>query len=183
MKRNWLRKIFDGLDAGVQSNESKKEVFDVSEFEASLQCFLVTDVVDGDTIWVTNDAYPDGVKVRYIGIDAPESVHEDESKNSPAGKLVAKFNSQILKKYDYEIYLEFDEEKYDEYERLLAYAYVYDFDNDKYISVQDMLLSEGYCKTLEIEPNTKYAKHFAELEAKAKEENKGFWQNGTFNER
>jgi micrococcal nuclease len=40
--------------------------------EASLEFFTVTKVVDGDTFWI-DDGSEKGLKIRLIGVDAPES--------------------------------------------------------------------------------------------------------------
>ena len=172
--KSLLRKVFDGLDSGKESKESKKEISNATDFEKSLESFLVTEVVDGDTIWARNDAHPDGIKIRYIGIDTPESVHEDASKNTKEGKLAADRNDEILNSAMYEVYLEYDIEKMDQYGRTLAYVYIYDWDNENYVMIQEILLSEGLCRLMTVQPNSKYADRFYELEIKAREGKQGF---------
>ena len=178
--KSLLRKVFDGLDSGKESKESKKEISNATDFEKSLESFLVTEVVDGDTIWARNDAHPDGIKIRYIGIDTPESVHEDASKNTKEGKMAADRNDEILNSAMYEVYLEYDIEKMDQYGRTLAYVYIYDWDNENYVMIQEILLSEGLCRLMTVQPNSKYADHFYELEIKAREEGRGFWDTGFY---
>ena len=55
-------------------------------------------VVDGDTIIVHD---PDGnrLRVRLTGINAPESVHEDESKNTEEGRQASAFMKELLDCY------------------------------------------------------------------------------------
>ena len=64
-------------------------------------------VVDGDTIIVHD---PDGnrLRVRLTGINAPESVHEDESKNTEEGRQASAFMKELLEDVDV-VYLEYDE--------------------------------------------------------------------------
>ena len=140
----------------------------------------VTKVVDGDTVWVKYADHPDGIKLRYIGIDCPESVHDDESKNTKEGKLASDYNKELIEKANNIVYLEFDEDLYDQYDRLLAYVFVYDFDTEQYILIEDLLLQKGYCKAVKYEPNTKYFAHFKDLEAVAKESGAGFFGTGFY---
>ena len=179
-EKSTLRKVFDGLDAGKESKASKDEITDATEFEKTLECFTVTEVVDGDTIWVKNDSNPNGIKVRYIGIDTPESAHSDETKNTKEGKISFERNFELISAAQDEIYLEYDIEKEDQYGRTLAYVYTYDWDNEEYIRIEDVLLSEGLCKVLPVEPNTKYKDHFNELMMQAKKDKKGFFGTGFY---
>ena len=111
------------------------------------EAYLVR-VVDGDTVLVMIDDKE--FYVRLIGIDTPESVNPDESKNTPEGVEASEWLKLRLKDIKV-IYLEFDIEKYDKYGRLLAYVYVDDSMLNKEI------LHNGYASPLIIEPNTKYS--------------------------
>lgn len=132
--------------------------------------YTVERVIDGDTILVNIDGVD--TKVRLIGIDTPESVHSDDSRNTTNGSIASEVTKSLLQGKS--IALEYDAEKYDKYDRLLAYVYVDD------IMVNDYLVSEGYAQTMTIEPNTKYEEILKYHEEQAREENKGFWDNGTF---
>jgi micrococcal nuclease len=65
--------------------------------------------------------------------------------------------------------LEFDRERRDVYDRLLAYAYV----GDRFVNAE--LIRGGYARTLEIEPNTRHAEQLARLEADAGAAGLGLW--------
>ena len=125
----------------------------------------VAHVVDGDTIIVFDGK--EKVKVRLIGIDTPESVHRDESKNTREGKIVSERLSSFLT--GKRVQLEFDAESQDKYGRLLAYVWL---DGEM---VNKMLLDAGLAKTLSIPPNTKHADEFALAEEGARESGAGFW--------
>lgn len=112
-------------------------------------------VVDGDTIVVILDG--EEQTVRLIGINAPESVHPDESRNTPEGHVASDYVSELMDGIDV-VYLEFDQEMYDSYDRLLAYVYYYD--EDELIMLNKKILDEGYAEPLIIAPNTRYAKLF-----------------------
>ena len=81
-------------------------------------------VSDGDTILVE---FPDGSKehIRLLLIDAPESVHPDEEKNTEEGRQAAAFLKELLP-VGTTVYLEYDtnERTFDRYGRMLAYVWL-----------------------------------------------------------
>ena len=117
-------------------------------------------VVDGDTIIVHD---PDGnrLRVRLTGINAPESVHEDESKNTEEGRQASKFMKELLKDVDV-VYLEYDEAQFDQYERTLAYVWI-DIDGT-YVMVNEIMLATDYAEPVYIKPNLRYADIFRQYE-------------------
>lgn len=125
----------------------------------------VAHVIDGDTIMVYDGK--DKLKVRLIGIDTPESVHRDESKNTREGKIASERLSAFLT--GQKVQLEFDEETQDKYGRVLAYVWF----NGQMVNKE--LLNAGLAKTLSILPNTKHADEFALAEEGARESGAGFW--------
>lgn len=131
-------------------------------------------VVDGDTYVIAINGTD--TKVRLIGVDTPESVAPENyyKENTESGAKVSDIVKERIKTGD-TLYLNYDVEKTDKYGRTLAYVY---FDNSK--MVQDWLLSNGYAQVMTVQPNSKYAAHFAELEQAAMESQVGLW-NGIFN--
>ena len=117
-------------------------------------------VVDGDTIIVHD---PDGnrLRVRLTGINAPESVHEDESKNTEEGRQASKFMKELLEDVDV-VYLEYDEAQFDQYERTLAYVWI-DIDGT-YVMVNEIMLATDYAEPVYIKPNLRYADIFRQYE-------------------
>ena len=117
-------------------------------------------VVDGDTIIVHN---PDGerIRVRLTGINAPESVHEDESKNTEEGREASQFMKDLLSEVD-TVYLEYDVEQFDQYDRTLAYVWI--DTGTTYIMVNEIMLATGHAEPVYIKPNLKYADDFREYE-------------------
>lgn len=130
------------------------------------QLYDVVRVVDGDTIVVKYNGVDE--KVRLIGIDTPESVHADESKNTEEGVLVSDYTKKMLT--GKKVGLEFDVSKRDKYGRLLAYVYL---DGEMYNKI---LLKEGYATVATYPPNVKYVDEFVKLQKEARENNKGLWQ-------
>lgn len=113
-------------------------------------------VVDGDTIIVHN---PDGerLRVRLTGINAPESVHEDESKNTEEGRQASQFMKDLLEYVDV-VYLEYDEEEFDQYDRTLAYVWI--DTGDTYVMVNEIMLATDHAEPVYIKPNLRYADTF-----------------------
>lgn len=134
--------------------------------------YAVERVVDGDTIYIINDA-AESEKVRFIGIDTPESVHADESKNSDAGLVASAFTKELLTGQS--VWLEYDIDRQDQYGRTLAYVYIEE--GETLVMVQDQLLYHGLAQTMTIQPNSKYAEHFAEIQREAQQAGHGFWAN------
>ena len=106
---------------------------------------------------------PDGnrLRVRLTGINAPESVHEDESKNTEEGRQASQFMKELMADVDV-VYLEYDEAQFDQYERTLAYVWI-DIDGT-YVMVNEILLATDYAEPVYIKPNLRYADIFRQYE-------------------
>jgi micrococcal nuclease len=119
----------------------------------------VIDVVDGVTIIVSYAGNP--VSCIYIGVSAPGS--EDLLSFSKARQ----FNKDLVAGKT--VQLEFDEQKYDRYGRLLAYVHCGD------VFVNAELIRQGYGSVAIVSPNTRYAEQFLRLESEAREAKRGLW--------
>ena len=145
----------------------------VPEEESAAAAFEKVELLwvnDGDTVTVRLDGKEE--RVRFIGIDTPESVNPDESKNTPEGKEASNFTKSFLKNDKY-VYLEYDAEARDTYGRVLAYVYVPR--DEGFVMLEEVILREGLAKTLTIPPNVKYSSRFSELQKEAREQGTGFW--------
>jgi len=117
-------------------------------------------VVDGDTI-IVHDPSDKRLRVRLTGINAPESVAEDESRNTEEGRVASKFLKELLKDTE-TVYLEYDVGRTDQYNRTLAYVWIkYE---DTYVMVNEIILATGHAKPVYIKPNLKYADDFRKYE-------------------
>jgi micrococcal nuclease len=118
----------------------------------------VSRVVDGDTFYCT-----DGVRVRLIGIDAPERAQGGAAREAasalrrrlPAGARVR---------------LEQDVTPRDRYGRLLAYVWAGDS------LVNEALLREGWAFLLTVPPNVKYVQRFEQAQQAARANRAGLWR-------
>ena len=113
-------------------------------------------VVEGDTI-IVHDPDNKRLRVRLTGINAPESVLEDESKNTEEGRDASKFLKELLADVK-TVYLEYDEGRYDQYDRTLAYVWI--DTGTTYIMVNEIMLATGHAKPVYIKPNLRYADTF-----------------------
>lgn len=126
-----------------------------TETAAQENSYKVVRVVDGDTFVIDYNGKEE--KVRLIGIDTPESVHPDASKNTEAGKTASEYTKSLIEgKY---VTLEFDVQERDMYGRFLAYVYV-----DGYM-LNKKLLEEDYAVVATYPPNTKYVDDFKAISA------------------
>jgi len=121
-------------------------------------------VVDGDTV-VLND----GKRVRYIGINAPELAHDDHNAE-PYGEASKRFNALLVNRK--KVRLEFDKERFDRYQRLLAYVFLR---NDTFVNAE--ILSSGFAYFLKYRPNLKYDSILLQSQRSAMSAKKGIWQN------
>ena len=147
-------------EEGDASEEDESDQAD--EYDATVR---VTRVVDGDTMRISPAI--DGIdEVRLIGVDTPET-KEPGCAVQPYGNQATGFTTRGLQ--GKEVDLEFDEEKTDRYDRLLAYVYKEDemFNED--------LLEEGYAQVYIIDPNDKYEDRFEEAQAEAQAVPLGIW--------
>jgi endonuclease YncB( thermonuclease family) len=107
------------------------------------------------------------IKVRMLGMDAPETQQQDW------GKKATEFLKQELSDDKY-IFIETDIEPKDRYGRLLAYIY-----DSQGISINEKMLREGYAELLILGANDKYATSFKAAEAYAKQHELNIWsKNG-----
>lgn len=121
-------------------------------------------VNDGDTIVLKN-----GQRVRYIGINAPEIDHGNQ-KAEPFGYEARSLNKKLV--LSNKIRLEFDRERYDHYDRLLAYVFLPD---GTFVNAQ--LVQNGFAYYLYRSAHIKYQSILLKAQQKAMKSQKGIWYN------
>lgn len=130
----------------------------------------VTRVIDGDTIEVEIDKR--NFKVRYIGVDTPETV-DPRRPVACFGKEASLENKQLVE--GKKVYLEKDISETDKYDRLLRYIYLPQ-DSGSLLFINDYLVRQGFAKVVTFPPDVKYSQQFIEAEREARENNRGLWQ-------
>lgn len=127
----------------------------------------VSKVVDGDTFWVK---HPDGreEKIRLIGVDSPESRRTGRKEVEYFGKESSDFANRMLS--GKKVRLEYDVQRYDRYQRTLAYVYLEDgtFFNA-------LMVREGFATVATFPPNVRYESLFHQEQQKARSMKKGLW--------
>jgi len=129
--------------------------------ETQEEKFRVMNVIDGDTIKLDN-----GQVVRYIGIDAPETVHPSKPVQC-FGKEASEKNTELVE--GKEVKLVKDISETDRYGRLLRYVYI---DN---MFVNDYLVRNGYANASSYPPDIKHQDQFKEAEKEARDNKRGLW--------
>ena len=133
-------------------------------------------IYDGDTIKLAN-----GEKVRFVGIDTPESSenkklfrdaarsHQDVHEIIRMGHAAASYTRSLLA--GRRVRLEFDIEKRDKYGRLLAYVYRV----EDGLFINEDIIRNGYAYPMTIPPNILHADEFKRLFREAQKSRRGLW--------
>ncbi|QQS44272.1 thermonuclease family protein [Candidatus Roizmanbacteria bacterium] len=134
----------------------------------SMQRATVSRVIDGDTVELET-----GEKVRYIGVDTPETKHP----NKPVqcfGREAAQKNKELVE--GKEILLEKDVSETDRYGRLLRYIYLPNPEaTDEAIFVNELLIEQGFAQVITYPPDVKYHPLLLQAQQQAQSEEKGLW--------
>jgi micrococcal nuclease len=138
---------------------------------------LVRRAVDGDTLVLES-----GERVRLIGIDTPElhesdklyrdaqRTHQDIQTIKALGKRAYDFTRSLVE--GKRVSLEFDVERHDKYDRLLAYVYLKE--DGTFVNAE--IVKQGYASLMTYPPNVKYADLFLKLYREARENRRGLWK-------
>ena len=127
---------------------------------------LVTKVVDGDTIHVLLNGVE--YKVRYIGMDTPESTIQHD----PGGVEASNKNKELVTGRNVILFQDVSET--DQFGRLLRYVFV----GSSFINQQ--LVTQGFASAKEYRPDTACAALFAQAEIDARAKGAGFlWAGST----
>ena len=150
----------------IEQVESAKTQNDQANLPGStqslnLQSVKVTKVIDGDTIEIEG-----GQRVRYIGIDTPETVHPQKGVECFGREASAKNRELVEGKF---VNLEKDVSETDKYGRLLRYIYIND------ILVNDYLVRQGYAYSSSYPPDIKYQIQFLDAQQDAQQSGMGLW--------
>ncbi len=162
-------------EGSLELDDSQVAELDPSELPAGIEpCHApalvrVGYAVDGDTLDVTDESGGDANgRVRVIGIDTPEVAH-GESPEECFGNEAWAFTSQLT---DRLVWLTFDAECRDTYDRLLAYVHVGPGVND---SLERQLLRRGLARAFPYGDNRTFEDLFESDEQQAKASAEGMW--------
>lgn len=142
---------------GISDDEAKELAKQAGVTET-----LVTRVIDGDTILIDG-----GQKVRYIGVNSPESV-DPRRPVECFGKEAAAYNKKLVE--GKKVFLKKDVSETDKYGRLLRYVNLTD---GTFVNLK--LVEDGYANVMTIPPDVKYSGMFVAAEKAARAAGKGLW--------
>lgn len=160
----------------TQANSSNTQNTDTSttapsnSLESKLEKAKVIRVVDGDTIEIDG-----GQKVRFIGMNTPEST----TKHEPYGEEASNYTKSQLDGKT--IWLEKDTSDKDKYGRLLRYIWLEvptkeNDDNEIRTKMFNaILVINGYAQVATYPPDVKYQEYFVKYNSEARDNNKGLW--------
>lgn len=127
----------------------------------------VAAVIDGDTVTLL-----DKRKVRYIGIDTPETRHPIKGVECFGKEASTKNKSLVLGKT---IRMKKDMSDVDRYGRLLRYVWIDATESGKMLFVNEYLVSEGFASVSTFPPDVAYADLFKSAAQTARLNKKGLW--------
>ena len=119
---------------------------------------FITSVVDGDTV-----VLEDGSRVRYLGLDTPETFGEPEC----GGEKATSYNRMLVEGKRAELYA--GPENQDQCGRLIRYVFV------DGVFVNAELLYAGMAKAQSFHPDEKYRQIFTQLAWSSQQLNRGLW--------
>lgn len=129
---------------------------------------MVVRVVDGDTIVI--DRGRGAERLRYIGIDTPETV--DPSRPVEwMGKEASAANRALVE--GREVVLEFDVSEVDRYGRLLRYVWIQD--GNVWTMVNLALVGAGFAQVVTYPPDVKYVDAYLAAQRTARDQGRGLW--------
>lgn len=146
----------------ITPNEKTAEVLSIGDGE-----LVVSKIIDGDTIELKN-----GQKIRYIGIDTPETV-DPKRPDMCFGKQASDKNRELVEGKS--VRLEKDVSETDRFGRLLRYVYVGE------IFVNDYLVREGFAHASSYPPDVKFQDKFSEAQREAEANSRGLWSSCSLN--
>lgn len=162
--------------AAKEKAEAEKEQQELAD-TFGLEEVLVSRVVDGDTVELK-----DGRKVRFIGVNTPESTTRTEE----YGKEASNYTTEKLE--DKTVWLQKDVSETDRYNRSLRLIWLEipkdDMDEEEIRTKMfnaDLVLN-GYAEPSTYNPDVKYSEYFVKFAREARENGTGLWaygENGT----
>lgn len=156
--------LFGSTDVSLPSPPSSPIITPLPQVAAAHgELVVVKRVIDGDTIELN-----DGRKVRYIGIDTPETKAPNKAVEC-YGQAAYIFNQQLVE--GLEIRLEQDVSDTDRYGRLLRYVYK----DDQLVNL--LLVKQGYAVASSYPPDIAKQEQFRQAESEARQAGAGLWSS------
>lgn len=136
-------------------------------FSAEAEAVTLVRVVDGDTIVVDRAGVEE--RVRLLNIDTPETVHPEEEVECGGPEAAQRMND-LLEPGD-AVVLEFDQQRRDHYDRLLAGVFADE------VFINEQLAREGWGEPVYFAPNDRFLDQIEEAWAAAQQEQAGIFSD------
>lgn len=147
-----------------------QKIVDFSQSESNSKYYLVTKVVDGDTIYVDIDG--EEKAIRLIGINTPETV-DPRRLVECFGKEASERAKELLLGKTVSLLTDDSQENIDKYGRLLRYAKIKD---DFFYNLE--IIKQGYAFEYTYKYPYKYQADFLKAQDYAKSNELGLWKPG-----
>ena len=158
---------FSLLACGLLSSKKQIPVAQL-QIPNNQKLYPVKSVVDGDTFWA-DDGSAKGLKIRLIGIDAPET---RRTRQKEIGYYAAESKDHLSQLIGGKaVRLEFDIQRLDRYQRTLAYVFLTD---GTFVNAE--LVRQGSAVLMTTPPNVKYVDQLIQLQQQAKSKKIGLWK-------
>jgi micrococcal nuclease len=162
------RYFYGGSGGAVKQSGGEAEITatpvpTVEAVKATGEFAVVKRVIDGDTVELES-----GEKVRYIGIDTPETL-DPRKPVQCFGKEAAAKNRELVE--GKRVRLEKDVTDRDKYSRLLRYVYV----DKTFVNLE--LVKQGFALSYTYPPDVKYQDLLVAAEKEAREAGRGLWNS------
>ncbi len=170
----------DGIPKSESSSEGIPDenlVTDALEFIATMERVELPEngewatcvrVMDGDTIEIEFEDQPGATdKVRYIGVDTPETVHPERDVD-PWGPEASAVNKALVE--NKRVWLATDMSNRDRYDRLLRYVYTEDG-----LFVNLALVACGLATVTTYPPDVAHVDEYIRAQEDAREAGRGLW--------
>lgn len=184
MSKSQFRKLKRGLQAFlvvlfalvslIFTNEYQREPNVSNPLVSADGYYIVTDVVDGDTIKLQME---DGVETaRLIGVNTPETVDPRREVECFGREASSFLKAQLLNQ---QVAIAFDptQDQRDRYGRLLLYVWLIPGlpADAEPVFINKLLIAEGYAYEYTYQKPYQYQQEFKQAQTSAESANKGLW--------
>lgn len=158
----WLAIVLGVVLVGVLIGWLQQDGF-TDDYDGDGEVGTLVRVVDGDTLVVELDGEEE--RVRLLNIDTPESVHPSQPVEC-MGPEAAERMQELISPGD-QVILEFDQERADHYDRLLAGVY------SEEVFLNEQMARDGFGAPVYYAPNDRFLEEIEEAWAQAEADGAG----------
>lgn len=159
----WLAIVLGVILVGILIGWLQQDQAD--SYEGDGEAATLVRVVDGDTLVVELDGQEE--RVRLLNIDTPETVHPGRPVECMGPEATERMN-ELVSPGD-QLILEFDQERTDRYDRLLAGVYADE------VLLNEQMARDGFGAPVLYEPNDRFLERVEEAWAQAEAEGAGIF--------